>query len=567
MRHVVRRALLGAPLIGSSLIGSSLIGSSLIGSFLIGSFLIGALLFAAALLLASSPATVAAQGARDASLAPPAAFADPQREAKLRSVFPAVDARMRAFAERTHVPGIAYGLVIDGRLAHVGVAGLRDVGAGALVDTATVFRIASMTKSFTAVSILQLRDAGRLSLDDSVARYVPELATLRYPTSDSPPLTIRLLLSHSEGFPEDNPWGDQQLARTRDEMGAMMRAGIPFSTAPGTAYEYSNFGFAILGRVVENVSGMRYADYVRERVLRPLGMTVTTLEARTVPPNRLAHGYRRQDGKWLEEEQLPDGAFGSMGGMLTSAADLGRWVAFMLDAWPPRDGDEGNVLRRASRREMQQVWRFNGATAVKEADGSIALSAGGYGYGLGVRQTCRFRITIAHSGGLPGFGSLMRWLPEYGIGIVAMGNLTYTGWSGVSDEALDLLAATGALEPRQPQPAPVLSQMREQVTRLITKWDDTLADSIGAMNLYRDESKERRRAAIERVRFAAGDRCAPEGAFVVENALRGRWRIRCASGDLRVAITLAPTSPARVQFLDVSPMQREESLQSAGACR
>lgn len=520
-----------------------------------------------AVVLTLAPALATAQAARESSIAPPAAFADPARESKLRSAFPAIDRLMRDFATQSHVPGIAYGLVIDGTLAHVFVSGTRDIAAQAPVDTATVFRIASMSKSFTAVSILQLRDAGRLSLDDPVSRYIPELVSLRLPTSDSPAITIRQLLSHSEGFPEDNPWGDQQLSDTDEEMARMMRAGIPFSTAPGTAYEYSNFGFAILGRVVANVSGQPYAQYVRERVLLPLGMTVTTLEARTVPASRLAHGYRRQDGRWLEEEQLPDGAFGPMGGMLTSAADLGRWVAFMLDAWPPRDGNEGPVLRRASRREMQQVWRFNGATALRDASGAVALSAGGYGYGLGVRQTCRFRITIAHTGGLPGFGSLMRWLPEYGVGIVAMGNLTYTGWTGVSEQALDLLAGTGALEPRQPQPAPVLSLMRDQVTRLVTRWDAALADSIAAMNLYRDEPRERRRAAIERVRLAAGDRCVPEGPFVVENALRGRWRLRCATGDLKVAITLAPTAPARVQFLEVTAIGKDESLAAPPACR
>lgn len=523
------------------------------------------LFFAAPILLAAAGA--GAQGGRDASVAPPPTFTDPQRAARLRSAFPAIDRLMRDFAQRSNVPGIAYGIVIDGQLAHVGVSGVRDVAAQAPVDTATVFRIASMTKSFTAAAILQLRDAGQLSLDDPVERYIPELATLRSPTTDSPRITIRHLLSHSEGFPEDNPWGDQQLAATDDEMAQMMRAGIPFSTAPGTAYEYSNFGFAILGRIVARVSGMPYARYVRERILVPLGMTVTTLEASSVPAARLAHGYRRQDGAWLEEAQLPDGAFGAMGGMLTSAADLGRWVGFMLDAWPPRDGEEGGVLGRASRREMQQVWRFNGAFAGKDSAGAVFLSAGGYGYGLGVRQTCRFRSSVSHTGGLPGFGSLMRWLPDHGVGIVAMGNLTYTGWGNVAEQALELLAGTGGLEPRQPQPAPVLVQMQHQVTRLVNRWDDALADSVAAMNLYRDESKVRRRAAIERVRLQAGDRCAPEGVFVAENALRGSWRLRCATGDLRIAISLAPTTPARVQYLDVRPIGRDESLAPPPACR
>ncbi len=348
----------------------------------------------------------------------------------------------------------------------------------------------------------------------------------------------------------------------------MMRSGIPFSTAPGTSYEYSNFGFAILGRIVANVSGMPYPRYVTERVLRPLGMNVTTLEAAAVPPHRLAHGYRWQDEAWLEEKQLPDGAFGPMGGMLTSISDLGRWVGFMLDAWPPRDGNERGPLRRASVREMQQVARFSGGSVVRDtATGSVALSAGGYGYGLGIRQTCSFRTLVSHSGGLPGFGSIMRWLPEHGVGIVALGNLTYTGWGGVTEQALETLSRTGALVPRAPQPAPVLVQRQAQVSRLVTRWNDALADSMAAMNLYLDESKDRRRVAIERLRLQAEDDCRNEGALQAENALRGRWRMRCSKGDLRVSITLAPTEPAKVQFLEVTPLARDESLAPAPACR
>jgi CubicO group peptidase (beta-lactamase class C family) len=474
---------------------------------------------------------------------------------------------MREFADRSKVPGIGYGIIVDGKVVHLGISGLRDVKANAPVESTTVFRIASMTKSFTALSILQLRDAGKLSLEDPAEKYVPELRGLKYPTSDAPKITIRHLLSHSGGFPEDNPWGDQQLSRTDAEMAAMMRQGIPFSTAPGNKYEYSNYGFAILGRMVAIVSGMPYARYVRQRILLPLGMTVTTLEASQVPANRLAHGYRRQDGEWLEETQLPDGSFGAMGGMLTSIADLGRWVAFMLDAWPARDGAERGPVKRSSVREMQQVTRYNGGTAVRDANGMPQLSAGGYGYGLGIRQTCLFRISVSHTGGLPGFGSLMRWLPDQGVGIVALGNLTYTGWGGVAEQALTELAKTGGLEARAPQPAPVLELRREQVSRLVAQWSEPLADSLAAMNLYLDESKPRRQAAIARLVSEAGGSCRPEGGIVAENALRGRWRLRCGSGDLRVAITLAPTEPATVQYLEVVPMRRDESLAPPAVCR
>lgn len=495
-------------------------------------------------------------------------FPNSDRVELLSRAFPAIDQQMRDFANRAHVPGLAYGIVIDGRVAHMGVVGLRDISANAAIDTNTVFRIASMTKSFTAAAILQLRDAGKFSLDDRADRYVPELRSLRLPTTDSRPITIHDLLTHSAGFPEDNPWGDQQLAATEAEFSAMLRGGIPFSNTPGVAYEYSNYGFAILGRIVSNVSGMPYTRYVAERILKPLGMTSTTLEASTVPKERFAHGYRRQDSSWLEEPPLPHGAFGAMGGMLTSVRDLSRWVAFMLDAWPARNEPDSGPLRRSSRREMQQVARYNGASAVRNpTTGAVSLSAGGYGYGLGVRQTCLFSVSVSHSGGLPGFGSLMRWLPEYGVGIVAMGNLTYTPLGAVLEQALTTLAGTGGLVTRVAEPAPILTFRQAQVNRLIGSWSESLADSLAAMNLYLDESKPRRRAALERLVSAAGGSCQPEGSILAENALRGQWRLRCANGDLRVSITLAPTVPAAVQSFSVTPMRKDESLVPAPACR
>jgi D-alanyl-D-alanine-carboxypeptidase/D-alanyl-D-alanine-endopeptidase len=255
------------------------------------------------------------------------------------------------------VPGMAWGVIVDGVLVHSGTLGVQDTATNAPVTPDSVFRIASMTKSFTAVAILTLRDEGKLSLDDLAERYVPELKALKYPTSDSPRLTIRHLLTHATGFPEDNPWGDQQLALSDAEMTALLKQGIPFSNPPGVAYEYSNYGFALLGRIVTTVSGMPYRDYLRTRVLEPLGLRATTLDAPAVPRDRLVHGYRWEDDRWKEEPPLPDGAFGAMGGMLTSLGDLARYVAWMVDAWPPRDGTESGPLRRASRREMQQVWR------------------------------------------------------------------------------------------------------------------------------------------------------------------------------------------------------------------
>ena len=490
-------------------------------------------------------------GAGALSAQTPSDFADPQRLARLGAAFPEIDRVFREYAERQHIPGAAWGVVIDGRLAHVGTFGHRDVDARAPVDSNTVFRIASMTKSFTALAIVKLRDEGRLSLDDPAERWVPELRGLAYPTADAPRITIRHLLSHSEGFPEDNPWGDQQLAASEEEFTRMMRGGIPFSNAPGVAYEYSNYGFAILGRVVARASGMPYNDYLERHVLRPLGMTSTTMSPTRVASARLAQGYRWEDERWKLEPQLPDGAFGPMGGMLTSLRDLGAYVGAYLAAFPPRDGPETGPVRRASLREMQQVTRYVPPVVSRNAAGALQLQAGGYGYGLRVASNCDFAHVVSHTGGLPGFGSLMRWLPEHGVGIIAFGNRTYSGWTAVSDSAFAALLRTGALQPRMPRPSPALLAQRERVSRLVLRWDDRLADSLAAVNLFLDRSRDRRRAELARLVEKVGPCRAGAGFDFVENALRGQWVIPCERGALRASITLAPTMPPTVQYLEV----------------
>jgi CubicO group peptidase (beta-lactamase class C family) len=495
-------------------------------------------------------AVLAAVLATPAAAQPPR-FTDPERRAKLATAYPEIDRLMKEFVDRAHVPGGAWGVIVDGELVHTAATGFRELTTKTPVDADTVFRIASMTKSFTAMAILKLRDDGKLSLDDPAERFVPELKGLKYPTADSPRITIRHLLSHSEGFPEDNPWGDQQLAESEESFSAMMRGGIPFSNAPGVAYEYSNYGFAMLGRIVARASGMAYNDYLTAHILRPLGMSSTTMEPSAVPAARLAHGYRWEDDTWKEEPQLKDGAFGPMGGMLTSIRDLSRYVAAHLSAWPPRDGAESGPIRRSSLREMQQIARYAGANVTRDgATSTVQLASFGYGYGLNISQSCTFRHLVAHGGGLPGFGSQMRWLPEHGVGIVALGNLTYTGWGGVVMRAFDALARTGGLQPRVPQPSPGLLEMRDAVTRLIDRWDDQLADRIAAENLFLDQSKDRRRHAMEAIRTKVGA-CRADGPFDVENALRGQWTLNCERGTLRVGITLAPTMPPLVQFLSV----------------
>ncbi|MCM3876596.1 MAG: beta-lactamase family protein, partial [Thermoanaerobaculia bacterium] len=496
---------------------------------------------------------------------PSARFEDPGRRAKLAAAFPEIERIFAEALEKQHIPGAVLGIVIDGELVFTKGFGARDVVTKAAPDADTAFRIASMTKSFTAVAILKLRDEGKLSLDDAVSKHVPELRGLTKATSDAPELTIRHLLSHSEGFPEDNPWGDRQLAVSEETFTRRLEAGFPFSNVPGVAFEYSNTGFAILGRVVARASGMKYRDYVDKNVLRPLGMTSTFWDAASIPGDRLAKGYRREGQAWVEEPGLADGAYGSMGGLYSTVRDLARYTSFFLSVWPPHDGPETGPIRRGSAREMQEVARFSGGTARRDTvDGLLRMSAGGYGYGLGSSQSCRFRFVVGHGGGLPGYGSVMRWLPEHGVALVALGNLTYARWGAPADEMLAAFDRTGALKPRVPQPSAALFAAQTAVNQLILEtWNDGVADGLAAANLFLDTPKEARKAAFLELRAKHGA-CRPAGTIDAENALRGAWKLACDRGAIRVAITLAPTMPPRVQHLaTTSALPLSESLARA----
>src|ERR1043165_70037 len=142
----------------------------------------------------------------------PAVFTDPNRLEKINQAFPVIDKLFKDYADSNHFPGLAFGIVVDGKLVYKNNFGYTDIEKKIPVTSSSLFRIASMSKSFTAMAILKLRDEGKLNLDDPAYFYIPELKKIKYPTADSPPLTIRHLLTHGAGFPEDNPWGDRQLA-------------------------------------------------------------------------------------------------------------------------------------------------------------------------------------------------------------------------------------------------------------------------------------------------------------------------------------------------------------------
>src|SRR5262245_42736392 len=131
--------------------------------------------------------------------------------------YAALDSLFEKFMAENHVPGLVYGVVADGKLTHLHAYGVQDTSSKTPVTADTVFRIASMSKNFAALAALKLRDEGKLAFDAPAERYIPELAKLRYPTTDSPKITVRDLLSHGAGFVTDDPWCDRQLAMSEKD--------------------------------------------------------------------------------------------------------------------------------------------------------------------------------------------------------------------------------------------------------------------------------------------------------------------------------------------------------------
>jgi CubicO group peptidase (beta-lactamase class C family) len=480
---------------------------------------------------------------------------DPLTEARIA----AAAAVAESFQHRGGQPGIAYGIVANGELIHSDGIGERWLG-GPAPDADTVFRIASMTKSFTAAAVLMLRDRGGLRLDDAAEKYVPELVGLKGPTADSPTLTIRHLLTMAGGFPTDDPWGDRQQGLPLPAFSELLRGGLSFAWAPGTRFEYSNLGYAVLGLVVAAAAGSSYRDFVTDHLLTPLGLERTTFDPAGLPAAEVARGYRRVDEYWSEVPFDPYGAFAPMGGLFSTVRDLARWVAAMTDAFPARDDNDDLLpLRRASRRELQQP--HHGFSMLSEASSFEELStpaSRSYGYGLMVTDDARYGRVVAHSGGYPGFGSHMRWHPQSGIGVIALANSTYAAARTLAADMLDTLLDSRAERPSGPAPhgrtawAATL-EARADVERLLTRWDDAIAARWFAGNMDLDEPIERRRAQFARIREQTGDlRPEIDQEPVHETPAHCAWWLRGPNGRVRVEILLTPEKPPRIQTLNLT---------------
>lgn len=477
-------------------------------------------------------------------------FADSAAFGNMQEAFPVIEKLYRDYAEKNHFPAISFGVIAGGQLVYSGSVGTSNIATHTAATTKSLFRIASMSKSFTAMAILKLRDEGKLSLMDPVSKYIPEINKAGALTKDAPAITIQNLLTMSAGFPEDDPWGDRQLDIDDEEFMKQISAGISFSNVPGVMYEYSNLGFALLGKIIGNVSGTPYQKYITEHIMKPIGMNNSKWEYDEVPKEQLALGYQWIDGVWKEIPLLHDGAYGAMGGMICSIEDFSKYVALHLAAWPARNETESGPVRRSSIREMHQPWRFNNLfTDAKTRSGELCPEVAGYGFGLAWRKNCKEIVRVSHSGGLPGFGSEWRIYPDYGIGVVAFSNHTYGSPGRANAAALDTLIAIAGLKPRVLPPSQILNQRKEEIVKLLPAWKEEQTN-IFAENFFPDESLERRRKATRKLFEEAGALKSVK-ALEPENQLRGSFVLECDKKNILIFFALTPEKEALIQQLDI----------------
>ena len=459
--------------------------------------------------------------------------------------------RLVALRSRQHQCSIAWGVVADGELVLTGAIAAEP---DPLPTERTVFRIASMTKSFTAASILILRDRGLLKLDDAVADIAPEFAAVLGPTGDSPAITVRHLLSMAGGMATDDAWADRHLDFSDEALDDLVANGATFAWTPQTNGEYSNLGFAMLGRVIHRVCGQRPQDFITANLLQPLVMDRSTW----VQPvhDDWARPFHVVDGARLPDDApLGDGAIAPMGGLWSCVADLARWVTFLADAFPPRDEADAGPLCRASRREMQQVQRSFPTThtaASGEGDEAVPerVDGGGYGFGLFVTHDKRFGHFVAHSGGLPGYGSNMRWLSGGRVGVIALGNVTYAPMSLMARRMLEIIDDHGSIPVAETQPSAALLDAARRLAVLLSDWTDTAANELFADNVAPDDSLDRRaRQAAELI--------SAHGVLVLEKVaavtpMRGRASMRHANGtERKFDLELSPLVPPQLQLYEV----------------
>ena len=426
-----------------------------------------------------------ATGAAAQTPIPPAA---PAADALTAAQIAAIDTIAATVIDRRATPSVAIGVARNGRLAFAKAYGYRNLDDKIPADAETMYGIGSNTKQFTAAAILMLRDEGRLDVDAPVGRYLPGIA-------HGSEVKIRNLLTHTGGYAEFTEIDDIDRlgARfaTNDEVLETV-VNRPLGFTPGTKWQYSNTAFVMLARVIEKLSGMSYADFLRTRIFDPLGMSRTRYEDQQLVETNRALGYSRfAMGEQEHEQHLDYSWFSGAGAIESTLADLEKWNNAI---------DRGTLLTPASRQMMHTSFTLEDGTDTS------------YGFGLFVRALPGGKHVVLHGGDTTGFGTQDARFVEDGIDVIVLTNQEPASYNAIMNAVYRVVAPPAspvpAVAPAASGPAPAaapaaspppIRYAKPELEALGRRWlDDAVAGTIDLTKL-----RPSARATLRQPRYQA----------------------------------------------------------------
>jgi CubicO group peptidase (beta-lactamase class C family) len=374
---------------------------------------------------------------------PPAAAQSPSTPDQIASD-PDVQGAIRLFSawldgqiRERNLPGVAVGVVADEDLVWSKGFGLADVGAKTPVTPQTKFRMASHSKLFTATAVMQLREQGRLRLDDPVSSHL-KWFTVKPASPDDPPITIEELLTHSSGLPREagSHWTTFDFPTSEQVRALMPDRQAPF--APEMRWKYSNLAYAVAGMVVEELSGQIWAEYLQKHIFDPLGMGASSVD-RNVSGLAVGYGRRQPDGTRATNPFIDARGLAAATGLTSTVEDMARFVSAQF-----RKGARGGsrILGTGSLREMHRIRVLESNWTQGNAIGFAVRKAGD-------------KIYVSHGGSYPGYQTnTMLWL-DGKVGVIVLTNADDSNPGGMATELMNTVgqAVARALTPG-PAPTP-----------------------------------------------------------------------------------------------------------------
>lgn len=306
------------------------------------------------------------------------------------------------------IPGAVVGVYLPGQAPWVFTAGVASLSDDRPVTRQDKFRIGSNTKTFVAMTILQLAQEGKLSLDDSLAQWLPGILPAYEIVSHA--ITIRQMLQHTSGiasFTEDGTWGNNFLTNpyyryAPEDLVAIANSRAPYCL-PGGCFHYSNTNYVLLGLIIQKATGNRFEDEVRKRFIRPLGMThtVVPLMGNAAIQGSHSSGHDDIDGHWYDYTQMDPSSTWASGDMISTAEGLAKWVLHL---------GRGDLLNDRYRAEQRQFVNMTGYTNLK--------------YGLGIVYEQDYGL-FGHQGGIVGYSTQMYYVEGEDTALVFLYNRTF----------------------------------------------------------------------------------------------------------------------------------------------